>query len=128
MPRALSDDLAWRVVWKRLMYAQTDDEIASHLLVHARTVQRVMRRFRETGNVATNVGRRLASPSNVIMTFETDMKLLELVTLLDDKSMLQEIHSEFCALVGATPHISTICRAMRRLNFTRKKVSMQHAR
>ena len=46
------------------------------------------------------------------MTYEQDMKLLELVTILDDKSMLTEIHHRFEVATGTYVHISVICRGM----------------
>ena len=110
MPRALSVDLAWRVVWKRLLYEQTEEQVASDLLITSRTVSNIMRRFNETGHVETRQGERLADPHNKCMTFEMDMKLLEMVTVLDDKSMLQEIAAQFSANTGVEPHISSICR------------------
>ena len=64
----------------------------------------------------------LAASANTIMTPEMDMKLLGIVTVMDDKSMLLEIFEQFCKDAGVAPHISTICRAMKRLGFTRKKV------
>ena len=51
------------------------------------------------------------------------MRLLELVTVLDDKSMLQEIRARYCLASGMEPAMATVCRAMRRLGFTRKKVA-----
>ena len=56
------------------------------------------------------------------MTVDACKKLLELVTLLDDESMLTEIHEEFTTQYGVTCDVSTVCRAMARLGFTRKKL------
>jgi hypothetical protein len=56
------------------------------------------------------------------MTDEQCITLMELVTVLDDEAMLQEIHAQFCAKTGLDPHVSTICRAMRQLGLTRKKL------
>jgi hypothetical protein len=82
----------------------------------------VLRRFARTGEVATHQGRRLADPANTIFTHDEDMRLLELVTVLDDKSMLQEIRARYCLASGMEPAMATVCRAMRRLGFTRKKL------
>ena len=44
-------------------------------------------------------------------------------TLLDSPGdMLTEIRAKFQASVGVRPHLSTICRAVRELGFTRKRV------
>ena len=49
-------------------------------------------------------------------------RLLELVTIMDDETMLCEIHEEFCAQNGVTIDVSTVCRAMARLGFNRKRL------
>lgn len=72
--------------------------------------------------LATWQGRRLANPANTVMNEEMCLKLLELVTLLDDESMLTEIHEQFVAKYGIEVDIRTICLAMAKLGFTRKRL------
>jgi len=122
MPSALSKDLRWRIVKKSVMHELTANSIADHLDVPAPTVKKVLRRWRETGSVETHQGRRLADAHNTIMTHEQSMRLLELVTLLDDEVMLDEIHEQFCVYAGLELSVSTICRAMHKLGFTRKRL------
>ena len=125
MPAAFSKDLRWRVVWGRDLLDLSHAGIAQNLQLSERTVRRILNRFDATGDVRTHQGQRgglqHAAPQNQKMTPEQDLKLLELVTILDDKSMLTEIHHQFYLSTGTDVHISTICRAMRRLGFTRKK-------
>ena len=43
--------------------------------------------------------------------------------LLDSpEDMLKEHHASFCAKTGLEPHISTFCRAVRRLGFSRQQL------
>ena len=56
------------------------------------------------------------------MTHEQCLHLLELVTVLDDEIMLDELHEQFESYVGVEVSVSTICRAMHRLGFTRKRL------
>ena len=122
MPAALSMDLRWRIVKKSVMYEMVASSIADQLDVPLVTVRKVLRRWRETGSVETHQGRRLKDPANTIMTHEQCMRLLELVTLLDDEVMLDEIHMHFCVYAGLELSVATICRAMHKLGFTRKRL------
>jgi transposase len=60
MPAALSKDMRWRVVKKSYMDEKSVAEIVSDLDVGSAFVKRVLKRFRETGDVATYQGQRLA--------------------------------------------------------------------
>ena len=82
----------------------------------------VLRRWLQEETVASRQGQRRANPANTIMDEEMCLKLLEHVTLLDDESMLVEIHEEYKARYGVEVSLATICRAMARLGFTRKKL------
>ena len=53
MPAALSKDMRWRVVKKSYMDEKSVAEIVSDLDVGSAFVKRVLKRFRETGDVAT---------------------------------------------------------------------------
>ena len=124
MGRALSADLRWRVVWGRDLLDLSIKTIARSLQINKRTVQRILRRFDATGAVRSFQGKPgglEGEAGSKKMTYEQDMKLLELVTIMDDRSMLNEIALNFADATGTDVHISTICRAMRRLGFTRKK-------
>jgi transposase len=122
---ALSDDMRWLILSKHYLEGLSRRTIAKQLRCHRRTVSRLVARFEETGDIRSRQGQRFrpgAASANTIMTPEMDMKLLEIVTVMDDKSLLLEIFEQFCKDAGVAPHISTICRAMKRLGFTRKKV------
>jgi len=60
MSAALSKDMRWRVVKKSYMDEKSVAEIVSDLDVGSAFVKRVLKRFRETGDVATYQGQRLA--------------------------------------------------------------------
>lgn len=124
MPAALSTDLRWRVVWARDLDGKALPQIARDLHIGEKTVRRILKRFDVTGDVRAHQGKGGGLPterSNTVMTYAQDMKLLELVTVLDDKSMLSEIQKHFVDATGVHASVSTICRAMRRLGYTRKK-------
>ena len=112
-----------RVVTKHYLHGQSHKRIAADLAPLSRSgVKRILRRWRTECTVATWQGRRHGPPANTVMTVEACKKLLELVTLLDDESMCSEIHEEFTTQHGVTCDVSTVCRAMARLGFTRKKL------
>ena len=128
MPAALPQDLCWRIVEKYWLDGVGPATISHQLGTSVRPLSKrqirvVLRRFARTGEVATHQGRRLADPANTIFSHDEDMRLLELVTVLDDKSMLQEIRARYCLASGMEPAMATVCQAMRRLGFTRKKVA-----
>jgi len=122
MPAALSKDLRWRVVKKSVLYELEVNSIAAHLDISESAVKKVLSRWRRTGSVDAHQGRRLANPANTIMSHEQCLTLLELVTVFDDEIMLDELHEQFCAKTGIELSVSTICRAMHRLGFTRKRL------
>ena len=94
MAPALSNDLRWRIVWAAVLDGQSRKEIAEHLQVSKRSMRRIVQRSVDTGNVYAATGTHGGLPRvpwNKVMTYEQDMKLLELVTTCDDKTMLTEI-------------------------------------
>jgi transposase len=123
MPVAISEDLRLLIVRKHYLGGQAHGQIAKDLAPCSRsTVKRVLRRWRLESSVASRQGKRQRDPANTVMSNEVCMLLLERVTLLDDESMLTEIHEDFMGTHGVEVSLSTICRAMARLGFTRKKL------
>jgi len=111
MPAALPQDLCWRIVEKYWLDGVGPATISQQLGTSVRPLSKrqirvVLRRFARTGEVATHQGRRLADPANTIFSHDEDMRLLELVTVLDDKSMLQES-------IGARPRSNADTRSDR---------------
>ena len=77
--------------------------------------------------MATQQGARLCDPANTVMDEKMCMELLKLVTLVDDETMLTEIHEDFMAKHGVEVSLATICRAMARLKFTTKMSGKYYA-
>ena len=51
MPRPYSDDLRWRIVYQKLFYEKSYEEIALQLFVCPKTVYRTIRTILNTGDV-----------------------------------------------------------------------------
>ena len=126
-----SEDVRWLIVFKHLM-GKTHAKIRRDLSVvdeHGhewipgpcgRTIDRILERFKETGDVKTHMGKRAAPPQNAIFGVQNQLTLIEV--LLDSPGdMLSEIRDKFAAKTGVRPHISTICRAIKDVGFTLKK-------
>ena len=120
MPAPLEASVRWRIVWARELDGMTQSEIvASPIRASASTVMRVLGHYTDCGDVwppehADHVAPRL-------MTLKDDWELVKM--LVDSpETMLKEHFRAFCAKTGCLQHISTFCRAVKRLGFTRKRV------
>ena len=124
MPAAYSADLRWRVVylltWEGLTPAEVSERLgAPHIAV--KTIADIGERFYATGGVETWQGRRDAPPHNLAMTPEREVELFQLVADSPEAS-LNEHHAAWQTATGVRVHVSTICRALRTLGFTRKRL------
>jgi transposase len=127
MGKATANDLRWRMVyaiwWDELDFASTAIKFsAGPMVLDPRTVEGVWNRFVETGDVLDHQGKRLAPPANQILDARADMELIDIL-ISSPEATLQEHHSCFEAETGLSVHISTFCQAVRRLGFTRRKVT-----
>lgn len=131
MPKAHSTELRWMVVlaiWDEgLDPAQVAHKFSSSVLViTARWVTDLWRRYLDTGDVESWQGHREAPPSNTIMTVENAQVLVNI--LLDSpEHTLQQHLATFQAATGAVIHVSNFCKAMWRLGFTRKRLQQYAA-
>ena len=122
MPRGreFSMDKRWDVIWLSTVKGWSARRIEKYLRVSPRTTRRFrkyMRKYGEPRDCAA--GRRGHVPS--VMTPERDRLLVEL--LLDEpESTAREAFERFCDATGEEPHYSTICRALHRLQFSRKQL------
>ena len=117
-----SEDLRWRIVWKKEVLGQRTCDVARSVNVDSRTVRRVMRRFRLTGSVEKTTPvhsrplRKLSLPlrykvANLIFQ-RPGMNLREL-----QYQILQDHGEEICE--------SAICRFLQRSGFTRQIAASQ---
>jgi len=125
MPAPLPTNFRWRIVWAYDIEGLSVKEIRKSLRVGRSTVQRVLQTWRRS-NYTTVDNKALAEhqpqqPKHTIMTPAMDQKLLELLVDSPHASLVEHYH-QFCTETGLDPDISTICRAVRRLNVTRKRL------
>ena len=122
MTPPLPSCLRWRIVWAFHLDNMSVQEIVNcrQLDVKESTVRRVLSCYEEHNDVwPPGHGCHLGSP---VMSAEDEWVLLQL--LVDSpEDMLQEHFKAFCAQTGCLCHISTFCRAVKRLGYTRKQVS-----
>ena len=116
--------IRWRIVWACDFDELTNKQIAKQLYVSRSTVRLVLRNWRRSNYTTVDAPAREAPPRQPHNTIMTPMKDQQLLALLLDspQDMLVEHYHVFCAESGVDPHISTICRAVRRLQMTRKRL------
>ena len=118
---AYSEDLKWRIVWQSDALGLKQRDIAANLGVDSATVCQTLARFRESGTVSKKnhpvprVFKKLTAP--------LELTILHLV-LERPGIYLQEIASEFLDVMGAEISLSTICRFLRKVGFTRQRLRL----
>ena len=120
MPIALSVDLRWRIVWLCHYKQYTVNEVAELLVVCTKTVRRILKRYDESGTVDPTEQKH--GPERKLDAFE-EMTLVQ--SLMNKPSAyLDELQTDLYNISGTVVSLSTICRTLQRLGFTRKK--LQH--
>ncbi len=94
MPRPYSDDLRWRMVYQRIFYQRSYDEIASQLFICPKTVYQTIRTSLNTGNVKPC---RLGRPSGSVTLFEHEEYILMECILRTPQIQLHEIANHYYA-------------------------------
>lgn len=115
--RAYHEDLRWQMVWQRVVNRQTIKEVAKNLYVAESTVYRIVDRFERTGSVASNQ----PMPRAHRLHEHDELILIELVS--ENPSVyLREIQTKLMETTGTVASASTICRTLKRLGITRRKL------
>ena len=115
--RAYHEDLRWRIVWQRLADDRTIKETAKSLHVSESTVWRIVDRFERTGSVASNQ----TTPRAHRLHEHDELVLIELVC--ENPSIyLREVQRGMADTTGTVVSAATLCRTLKRLGFTRKKM------
>ena len=118
MPLAYSNDLRWRIVWLHYYKEKSIEEIQDLLYVSSRSVRQYLTLFEETGDVSPAIYQH--GPSRALDSFEK-MSLIQ--SLLNKPDMyLEELRQELIQIFGTDVSLSTICRTLKRLGFSRKKL------
>ena len=114
---AYSEDLRWRMIWQREVLGYQSSQIAVNLGVDCSTVWRTVKLFRETGDVhkrtPSTYPKRLTPAAEFVIIFEV---------LKHPGLMLHELQAALVEQTGIAVSISTICRFLHRIGFTRQKL------
>ena len=122
--RAYSDDLAWRVVTRIFWFEQPVGQVCDALVglhVSRHYVESVMRRFYETGDVATHQGKGANPLARASLTRAEDCQIIEQL-VASPRVTLKEQCAQFVLDSGVVISYRAFCKAVRRLGFTRKKI------
>ena len=122
MPRALSEDMRWKIVYQRIAEGEPWSRIAGPF-VSKTTAKDIVRLFLETRGVTSRQGERAAPPANQVMTEEVCIELLHRV-LESPQTTRREHHLELLLDgVVTSVHVSTVCRAMHRMRLSTKRLN-----
>ena len=122
MPKPYSDDLRWRIVYQRLFYERSYEEIATQLFVCPKTVYRTIRKFLNTGGVKSMP---LGRPFGSVTLFPHEEYIIMDCLLRTPQIQLREIANNIFNATGSAFGAETLYRAVYRLGITRKKVIIQ---
>ena len=124
MPKAHSDDLAWRVVFRWHFLGQTYEEVCdvTHGLgVSRRYVDNVLKRFENSGDVATHQGQGADPMDKRALSRLEDWQIMRLI-VESPRTTLKDHHAQFVLESGVIITYQAFCRAVARLGFSRKKI------
>ena len=117
----ISKDLAWRAVYKWFYRGETLSKVGRDLLMDRDTVKKIVHRF-ERGEEPSVQGnqQRLRKAYRKLSTTE----LAEIKRFLENNasSYLDELCDLLFQSLGVRVSISTMCRGVRDIGFTRKQV------
>ena len=116
--KAYCCDLRWRIVWQRNVNSCSIKEISKNLSVSSSTVWRILDRFQRTGNVDTT--KRVNN--HVKLLHEHDVFLLVQLICENPSIYLREVQLEIQRVTGTLVSAPTLCRTLKKLGFTRKKL------
>ena len=117
MPKAYSADLLWRAVWLHLVRDLSLAEISDLLFMSERSVRRYIELYHSTGDVEC---KKQAGPTCLLNDFE---QITVMQSLIAKPSIyLDEVQEHLFNATGTWVSLSTICRTVQRLGFTRKSL------
>ena len=118
---AYSEDLRWRMVWQKSILGYTYEQVASNLNVDKSTVWRTVKLFDETGDVTKKSYSYSLGKSPRKLTRPVELTILHVV-LSRPGIYLREIKSELLELAGVDVSLTSICRFLSVVGFTRQKM------
>ena len=119
--------MRWLVVYKRLFkfkdgHCDHHSDVTDALEGIGKSTQNaIISRFLATGGVDTHGNGRQGGTHGTVMTAELEVHLFQKV-LDDPKATLHSHSMSFMLEHGVSIHISTLCRAMRRLGLSHQQV------
>ena len=116
MPRPFSLDLRLRVIWLALLQNHTSKSISRLLYMSTRTVERYLRRYFANGSIEPEKARH--GPSQLLTSYE--QFLLVKAVVRRPSAYLSELADELENVTGRVVSVPTLCRVLKRLNFSRK--------
>lgn len=113
-------DLRWRAVWLYIIRLMSYAQIADVLFMSQRSVRRYVDLYLSTGDIEPAKQRH--GPEQLLSEFE---QLTVLQSMIDHPGIyLTELQQLLYDATGTWVHVSTICRTVHHLGFTRKR--LQH--
>jgi len=116
--KGYSEDLKWRIVWMYLYREMTYKQVAETMLVSEKSVQRYVHLFNVNGNVSEKQQRN--GPSRKLSEIE-ELSIMQSL-LRKPNLFLDELNQELMEVAGCSIDRSTLCRTVKRLGFTHKKI------
>ena len=117
--KAYHEDQRRRIVWQRILSNFTIREISANLNVASSTVWRVLDQFERTGSVSPNAATARAH------TLHQHDELLLIQIVCDNPSIyLHEVQMKIKETTGTDASVSVICRNLKRIGFSRKKLQI----
>ena len=114
-----SPDIGWRVVWQRLSLNYRYKDITMRLQIGVGTAHRIFKKFELTGDVTPL--KRSARMDSQKLDEHHELYILGLVAE-NPGVTLREICSKIEEATNVSVSGPTVCRVLRRSNFTRKKI------
>lgn len=120
MTAAISDDLKQRIVKWYLEDKMTMQDISTTATCSIGLVSKVLRNYRQYGQVNDPYSRRTGRPSYLNAD---DLHFLETLITANPSLYLDEIQHKLAAVRNVHISIATVCRALATLDLTRKHVT-----
>ena len=115
--KAYDIDLCWHIVWQKNVNNCTIEEISNNLCISPATIWRILDRYQRTGSVNATI-----RANNQVKLLHEHVLLLVQLVCENPSIYLREVQSEMERVTGSVVLASTICRTLKRLGFTRKKL------
>ena len=114
---AYSDDLRWRVVWQRLGKEKPCRDIAEIVNIGLGAVHNIWRLFEHSGQVTA----KKSQPMERVLDEHSELLILGILAAEPD-IYLSELRLHLQEVTGLEVSNSSMCRTIKRLGYTRKKV------